>query len=270
LHTLQSVEPDDFDPEQQERLHARRLEFAESYNLDELADEAFSALSAQGSAVGYYLRALKMSGLPDSGKNLATGSLNPLRRALKYLKGNQAAIAHDTRCLDLMLDLSWMVSTRTKFFEKERQALPLDSAQWRECFNTLVALEEIGETQRPMLVAFVRGLAVFHLGDIDQSIDVFREIERISDRIRGRKRVIRSYVASTPEGLPRKFHGSVAWVSAEGRRGEVYVEELRRKILFFPRDFARPEIGAGDTLGEFHVAFNFLGLIADPTEYYKS
>jgi hypothetical protein len=269
LHTLQSVEPEDFDAEQQERLHARRLEFGEYYDLDELADEAFAALSAQGSAVGYYLRALKISGLPDSARNLGTGMLAPLHRALRYLEQNRETISHDPRCLDLMLDLWWMTSTKSRFFERERQALPLDRTQWTHCLEIVVALEGMGESQRPILLAFIRGLALFHLGDIEQAIEVFRDVERDSDRVRGRRRIVRSYLASTADGQPQRFHGNVDWVSPQGTKGEVYVEGLRRKILFFPRDFGRPEVGRADSLGEFHIGFNFLGPIADPPGYYR-
>ena len=63
LYAFQTADPAGFDPEQQERFHARRLEFAESYGMQPLADEAFEALSTQGSCAGYYVRALRMSGL---------------------------------------------------------------------------------------------------------------------------------------------------------------------------------------------------------------
>jgi hypothetical protein len=39
--------------------------------------------------------------------------------------------------------------------------------------------------------------------------------------------------------------------------------------VFFPRDFGKPEIAPGDTLGEFHIGFNFLGPVADPRSYYR-
>ena len=268
LHTLQSVEPEDFDAEQRDRFLARRLEFGQRYNLNELADEAFDALSAEGSGTGYYLRALYMSGLPETSRNLGTGVPSPLRRALKYLEQNHEKVSRDPRCMDLMLDLWWMVNTKSRFFEGERQTLPLDEGHWRECYDTLMTLESLGESQRPSLLLFLRGLSLFHLGDFGQAVEVFREVERISDRIRGRRRIVRSYLASTPAGAPAKFHGSVIWVSAESRNGQVYVEEMRRKIVFLPRDFGRPEIAPGDSLGEFHIGFNFLGPVADPPSHH--
>jgi hypothetical protein len=97
----------------------------------------------------------------------------------------------------------------------------------------------------------------------------FRDVERESDKVRGRRRIIRSYLASTSTGQPQKFHGDVRWVASSSARGEVYVEEIRHRILFLPQDFRRPDIAPGDTLGEFHIAFNFLGPIADPVGYYR-
>jgi hypothetical protein len=268
LHTLQSVEPEDFDAEQRDRFLARRLEFGQRYDLNEMADEAFGALSSKGSCTGYYLRALYMSGLPETSRNLNAGDPVPLRRALRYLEENYGSISRDPRCLDLILDLWWMTNTKSRFFERERQVLPLAEDQWRRCYDIVIALEGIGESQRSALLSFLRGLALFHLGDFGQAIEVFREVERESDRIRGRRRIVRSYLASAPDGQPQKFHGNVAWVSPQSTKGEVYVEAIRRKVVFFPRDFGKPEITPGDTLGEFHIGFNFLGPVADPPSHY--
>jgi hypothetical protein len=76
-------------------------------------------------------------------------------------------------------------------------------------------------------------------------------------------------LASTIDGKPRKFNGTVTWKSEDGRKGEIYVEEIRRKIPFFPRDF-NPNIKKHDSLNDFHLAFNFIGPIADPRSYFKS
>jgi len=49
----------------------------------------------------------------------------------------------------------------------------------------------------------------------------------------------------------------------------VYVDELMQRITFIPRDF-RTDLRTNVTLGEFHIAFNFLGPIADPIGYSKA
>jgi len=270
LYAFQTAESADFDARQQERFHSRRLEFASRLDMKAMIEDAFATLVAQGSKAGYYLRALHMSGLPDTAKALTDdGNLAQLQRALRYLEEHRKDISGDGRCLDLLFDLWWMVETKTRLFATERVVLPLKEVQWRHCLEILLELEATGQSHRPIFLAFLHGLALFHIGHVSQSLEVFRDVEHESDKVHGRRRIIRSYLTSTPTGHPQKFHGDVHWLASSGARGEVYVEEIRHKILFLPQDFRRPDIAFGDTLGEFHIAFNFLGPIADPVGYYR-
>ena len=59
-------------------------------------------------------------------------------------------------------------------------------------------------------------------------------------------------------------------VEADQRRGQVFVNELSRQITFLPIDFNLPDIRPNDSLDEFHIAFNFLGPIADPLSRYET
>jgi hypothetical protein len=43
----------------------------------------------------------------------------------------------------------------------------------------------------------------------------------------------------------------------------------RSRIPFIPQQFGKPDILEGESPGEFHIAFNFLGPIADPIAYYS-
>jgi hypothetical protein len=94
-------------------------------------------------------------------------------------------------------------------------------------------------------------------------------LERESDAVWGKRRIIRSYLASSEAGLPLPFHGDVHWLSPDSLRGEVYVTELMRPVKFFVREFPKQDIRKGLSLGEFHIGFNFLGPIADPKVYPK-
>ena len=127
------------------------------------------------------------------------------------------------------------------------------------------------EGQYPVaLLKFLQSLATFHLGWIDNALALFRELEQVTDYVLGRRRIIRSYLASTPSGEPAVFHGTVAWIDNEQRRGQAYVEELRCRIPMFPIEFARGrELRQGDPIGRFHIAFNFIGPMADPTPFYR-
>lgn len=269
LYTFQTAPKDEFDPEQVENFDKRRLEFAQFVGEEALAQDAFDALVAQGSAAGFFIRALHLSGLPDSAPLGAQWDNLRLRRALEYLEENRSKVSQDARCLDLLLDLWWMVKTKNRFFASERTAPPLGPDDWQYLLNVVDQLSLTGESYRPLVLTFLRGLSLFHLRQYDASIEAFREVDRESETMWGKQRIIRSYIASQKSGQPQVFHGTAAWVTPDGARAEVYVEEIMRRVPFFPREFGQPNIRKGETLGEFHIAFNFLGPVADSKAYLR-
>ena len=267
LSAFETTDEQSLDVTQRERFHTRRLQLGEVLDIPSLADEAFEALDQSGSCAGYFIRALylsgRLTGRPESReKELAS-------KGLEYLEANWDRIKRDIRCLELNLDLWWLVHTGNRFFASERLTLGLSNTEWQQLVRLIDDITTSGETQRPVVMAYLRAIAYFHLGYTQQSFDEFREVERVSDQISGSRRIVRSYLASTVDGTPKKFHGTVSRLSQEGRRGEVYVEELGRAVPFFPADFGKPEIIRGETLGEFHIAFNFLGPIADAAFHYR-
>ncbi len=269
LHAFQVTDSADLDPSQQENFQQRRLQYAQLLDMEDMEADAFSELEKTGSRAGYFLRALRISGLSRESKDSMNLDDPRLLSAYTYLEQHSREIATDVRCLDLMLDLWWMINTRTRFFVGERTSLRLNQVQWQKLHELVGIQEATRESQRPVVLAFLKGLALFHLGDIVRSLEVFRNLQRDSELVRGRRRIIRSYLASAETGEPRKFHGTVSRIFAEGTRGEVYVEELMQRITFIPRDF-RTDLRTNATLGEFHIAFNFLGPIADPIGYSKA
>jgi len=268
-YAFETAPRDEFDPEQLENFEKRRMEFANLTGLAEMEEKAFDALVAQGSAAGYYLRALRLSEPRLSAPDDGPWDENRLKEGLTYLKQHRPTIDSDSRCLDLLLDLWWMTKTKSRMFRGDRAAPPFSTEDWQYLLGLVEHLLALGQSSRPLILAYQRGLSLFHLRQYDRSFDVFKELERESDAIWGKKRIIRSYLASTEAGRPQVFHGEVRWLSPEGMRGEVYVEELMRSVKFFAKEFPKQDLRKGESLGEFHIGFNFLGPIADPKIYYK-
>jgi hypothetical protein len=269
LAAFQTAESMELDIEQKVLLQSRRMDIAALLQWHEMEESAFRALEEAGSTAGFYLRALKLSGLPKSADNLNAANHEKIQKAMHFLQGNYAKVSQDARCLDLLFDLWWISNTGRKIFSSERVTVAFGSDLWSQCLAILEDIDRTGDSQRPLTVAFFRGLAHFHLNQLEAATQTFKELDRESERTMGRRRIVRSYIASTPEGQPRKFHGTVAWASSEGNRGAVHVEELRRSVDFIPRDFGRAEIEKGASLGEFHIAFNFVGPLADPVTMHK-
>jgi hypothetical protein len=267
---LQSAESIELDPEQEEMLQQKRLELGYLLDIHQLREEALKALEQQGSTAGFYMRALQLSGLPETGNEVNSRNVGRLTDALDFLKTNYEKIKTDARCLELMLDVWWVVNSGAKLFASERIALPFNSSQWGECLSLIHAIEATGQSRRPLVISFLSGLSLFHLNEFDRAFRVIEELERESERAMGRRRIIKSYLASDQSGRATKYSGTVSWVAADGNKAAVLVDGIRRQVNFRPRDFGRPEIVRGAILSYFHIAFNFVGLLADPVAFYKN
>jgi len=264
LHALQTTEVDELDGRQVERFHMRRHQLAELAGDVALSKESLRALRERGSGAGLFLQALGMSGLADLGRTFTKEDYERVEKARAFLEADQDLVFGDPRCLGLYLDLWWISRTGERFFSTERSTPPLGPADWDYFLRMITILEDSGESGRETVLGFLRGLALFQLERVSEAMAVFREVERQSTSIRSRRRVIRSYLASTPEGRPRLFHGTVSSVDRRGRKGELYVDELRRSAQFLLADFRMTDAVVGESPGDFHIAFNFLGPVADP------
>ncbi len=269
LYAFQVASAEELEPSERDHLDGNRLSFAQLVNINSLADEAFDALAARGSCAGYYLRALHMSGIQNTVIQTATGDFTQQINAFQYLQKNIALINKDVACLELYFDLWWIVKAKTKPFQIERLCPPFTENDWKECLKIIDDLEKTGQPSRPLRLSFLKGLAQFHLGFVDVAIRNFHDVYIEALGLHGRWRIINSFIASNPDGTPKKYHGDIAEILENGRRGIVYVDELRKEIKFITANFGRMDFVKRDALPEFHISFNFLGPIAEPVSYYQ-
>jgi len=277
LHVFGRADIEDFSFDQRERFHIRRMDIARVLGNTVLSDQAFEALKTQGSRAGYYLRAYQKAGLRP--QDLVNESIDKVRQercrlAADYLEENRQNIANDGRCLYLLLRLWWLAHTGRPIFYGERQTTPFTQKDWLYCYSIIQDLMNVGEAYRNPSIKYLLGLAAFHIDDVEGAFEIFHELEREADYVQGRRRIVRSYLASMPDnqapvGKPQMFTGIVSWVDVERNRGDLYVEQLRRTVRFLPFDFNKPDIRKYESI-RFHLAFNFLGPIADPIAYFKA
>ncbi|MEU4383227.1 DEAD/DEAH box helicase family protein [Micromonospora echinofusca] len=267
LGAFDLLDPLELNPSQIDRYYERQQEFADTVGDIELADAAFESLAARNSGAGVYLRARAMANPSLLGMGLPRTDGTRTRNALQYLAQYPDLVAQDVRCQNLQFDLWWVLYGGQRIFADERYCLPFNGARWREALAMIERLERLGRTYRDVPLLLLRGLTEFHLGDLSAAFSTFDEVRRRSDEVRGRRRIVRSYLASASDGRPVIHNGTVLWVSDDLRRGEVQVDELRRRVTFIPREFGARDLRPGANLGDFHIAFNFLGPIADPPGY---
>ncbi len=269
LSAFEVFDVDGADVSQIERFHRRRQEFGDLVDDVRIADDAFDALLEAGSAAGVYLRARQLASLDEWREEDRQPDMASVESALAFLERYAAVAEEDPRCLNLAFDLWWFTKTGGRPFDEERACLPLPTQDWAELRDRCASLLITGESYRQVSLMYLRGLAEFHLGAITDALATFSEVERQSDEIRGRRRIARSYLASDTSGAPRLFGGTINWVSGDMRRGEVYIDDLRQRVRFIPREFGSRDLRRGSSLGDFHIGFNYLGIIADPVGFYR-
>ena len=268
LDALETVDPDLLDIRNMEQFYKRRMEVGGLLGDLELSESAFQSLGALGSAAGFYIRAREIANLPPDPQNEFGVDISSCSAAWEYLENNRSKIAHDPRCLNLLFNYWWLTKTGQRLFENERVALPFQEAEWTYALQLCEELRSLG-SHRDIALSFLEAIALFHLNNVSRALQLFREVEGESYKVSGRRRILRSFLASESRGSPRVFHGNAQRVYSGSSRAEVFVEELRQSITFLPADFGRPNIRQGDSLGEFHIAFNFIGPIADPPARYR-
>ena len=264
LDALETVDPGLLDSGNRVNFHRRRMEVGNLIDDRDLSESAFQNLLELGSAAGFYLRAREMGGSPADPQKPTPMRHRQYQEAWDYLERHRSLIAHDSRCLNLLFDYWWLSKTGHRLFDAERVGLPFTGDDWRYGLQLIRELKALSGSHRGLTMLFLEAIALFHLRQLSPSLQLFKEVENESYKVPSRRRILRSFLASEPSGTPSAFQGNVQWVDPGGRRGQVFVNELRQLITFFPADFGRPGIQQGDALGEFHIAFNFINPIADP------
>ena len=257
-----TADPDMFPQSQQEQLRGREYELAGLLSDADLATEAWEALIEMGSGAGHYIEALRHAGLRPG---VRLGEITPHDAAAgySYLREHWSLAQRDSRNLELALDLWWLSRCGRRLLDGERIPLPFSDADWSECLTLALKVEEQETSQRAAVIRYIRGISEFHLRRFGAAFNTFDELEGLSEGVAGRKRIIRTYRASTSNGTPQSFTGTVESVESDGRTGRVFVPTIGRSLTFFPRDFGWPDLRRGDSLGEFYVAFNLRGISAD-------
>lgn len=256
LASMVSLEKAQLSRGQQAKYDSRFAQIAALLGDSELEHSRLEMLAENEDPSAYFLLALKQSGLLD-GDFDRLGAVDALER----LRDAPLHVREDWRCARLLLDVFWIKKTGVRFLQGEREALPFSTSDWEECLaivDSAVGLADFDGYR----AEFLRGLAYFHLGQVQQSKSVFDQLDRDSGSLT--RRVFTTYLASNADGSPRVFSGQVRSVRPDGSRGFVWVDELGVELPFIPRRFNIEDLGRNDLLPDFWVGFNMRGPFGDP------
>ncbi|MBE9156393.1 hypothetical protein IQ265_06060 [Nodosilinea sp. LEGE 06152] len=266
--TLASLE--NFPPKQQTDFQKRRRQVAELTGKVELSESAMQELLKLDPAAAYHLEGYEKVHDFLFEDQLSQAQIQECYIVLDQLKEHYDVLKKNAKALYFLLRIWWLSKTGRRLFYDERQTLPFSTKDWRYLSELLKDLMLTNEFYENSSLTYLQGIAEFHLNHIATSLEVFKQLE-VSETGTGRRRIIRSYLASDTAGKPKLYSGTVDWRRGNPRDpGLIYVAELQRqKIKFVPQQFGRPDIRPGEVINEFYIAFNFLGPIADPVGYYK-
>lgn len=263
LHAFELAQAEDaISPE---RFDWRRMQLGNVIGNQVLSDEAFNSLCSQGSTAGYYLRALQTAGNLPVDKEFSKEEIGRCESATSYLMNNYEKISRDPKCLFLLVRLTWGAKVKHAIFSGQRRSAALNRNDWQQMLTLLTDLMVCGEAQHLSIVRYLFGLTKFHLGDFVDAIKVFEELEQ--EFVHGKMRPKRWYLATNSQGRPEIFAGDVEKRSA--KKGYVYVSKFRTSVPFIPQEFYKPDIQPNDPLTDFHIAFSFMGPIAEPASFYE-
>lgn len=251
----------------------RKSNLLQSLGKYELSKEIFDSLKQKGSRIGYLRYSIEHLSKISTDKTLSKSDTELCREVHQFLERDRQFIKEDLGCLYQLLKSWWMMKTGSYLFKKEneRQAVPFNQNDWSYCIGIFDDMRLIKGLENDPSMMYLYGITLFHKEFYEMSERIFRSIahQDISTGKGGGRRIIKYYLASNEDGTPRVYTGKVSTISHERNEGYIYVDDFHRTVKFFPRDFKDQSLREGDQIEPFHIGFNFINIVADPTSYYK-
>lgn len=260
--TLDLVDPEFLDPTQAEIFQRQRFRVGEVLGDTPLTEEAFDALSAAGSTVGYYLRARALAPTtPERGETANSADRAAARTAAGYLWTVYDSISADTRCLLLLLSCEWLAMTGRWLFRGQRQSLPFSTEDRLKLRHILLDLLSSAPNAVQARYRYLEAVLNWLTTDEAGARESFRALAYETEYVE-RGRVISRHVIADEADQPIVFDGVVERKISD-KRWSVYVERLSRRVDLVESDRDQSSIEVGRTIRDFTIAFNYLGPIVD-------
>jgi hypothetical protein len=239
----------------------RRMRVAQVLRDNELEQSSFDELERLRPTVAYYLRA--RSFCPDAldpthTVDVATKSQSD--QAATYLEDRYDQIAHDSRALQLLIQLRWLAVSGERLLQHDRCIIPRDFAFQTKILNYVRTLNELAGSGASNVYRLLEAALQWIAGDSSLAREQFNQLARDSDFEDG-SRVVRRLllISEDSEG----YRGTADRLRKEGI-WSVSVKNFPGKVDLEVRQFNGEELRKGRELRGFNIAFNYLGPIADP------
>lgn len=261
-YLLESAELEGVSEQNQNDFDNLKLKFNDLIQNHKIADSIFERLRESGNASGYYIRAKNILGFLNIGNEFF---YEKNKEIFEYLSEHFTDIKNDNKCLFLLFRSWWFIKTKSMFFSKEKQTLPLSESDWEYCLNILNRMEAIG-INFSATIYYLKAIAEFHLEMYPESTQTFSMLDSETNySFYGKRRVQKFYLSSNPDGTPKSYSGQVrrsVAANMNDKRGNIYIPELRQVIPFLLNDFRKSSYQDGERISSLYISFNFRGPIA--------
>lgn len=261
---LDRVDNGQLEAHEQELFETRRFKVSQTLQDHKLEQDALAALEGLGSCAGVFLRAHQIGG-PLRGSGVASEQdRRTAAKALEFLRAETDRIRHDGRCLRYVLRCLWLTSTGHYLFGGERSPLPEQEETIREILTFLDALADLEGMSGDARMQYLRAVLMWRLRQEHSAREVWKLLSQ-ETAFSDPRRVIRHHVWTEAGARPKLFHGRITSSQLHQGRARVRVDEIHQEVDLLQRDFRDLELRRGSAvLGGFHIAFNFIGPVADP------
>lgn len=261
---MERFDPGQLDPEQLERFEERRVKVAQTLDDNRLEQDALDALDRMGSKAGIFLKAREIGG-PLWGSGIATTEdASKAECVISFMRDHSEKIHDDARCLRYFLRSLWLAATGSYLFGGERSPIPEQEGTLQEILSSLDILSDLEGALGDPRTQYLRAVLMWRLRREHSAREVWSSLSR-ETAFSDPRRVVRHHVWTEAGGQPRLFNGRITSDAVGRGRARVQVEELRQEVELLQRDFPSLDLRRGATVsGGFHIAFNFIGPVADP------
>ncbi|ODW50568.1 hypothetical protein BBL88_17745 [Vibrio parahaemolyticus] len=258
----------DIEERHQSDFLVRKSKLHEALGDTAITDSTLEELKTISIEDYHYYMISKLISEVDFHNDLKKRDENAVKDALHYIEENNNDIESSYKINVLKLRLYWLLETTEPMLNSERMAVCKGENFWSVIVELTSKVISCSYNNNVTIYKFLKGVALFHLSQYKSCEDIFRNLSRESESINGSRRVFKSFVMSNELGV-KKLSGELTQINAPRNRGQIYIDELKTTVRLLPSDFSLTESDRGSSLNNFHIAFNFLGPLADNEKYYK-
>lgn len=259
---------DDIEDRYQVDFLQRKASLYKKIGTDDFCNDALDDLKSLSPEDYHYYSITKII----NGVSFETADNNNIsvaKEVILYIKRHKLQEINSYKINVIYLRMYWFYENHVSLLKGERVVIKKNESFWEHVFAACDNIIKNSYNNNVIRYHFIQAISLFNLSDFSNCDKIFKYLSRESESISGSKRIFKSFLMSNENGV-RKFSGEITRLQLSRNRGEIYIDELKTKVMFLPSDFNITLGDEGGYINDFHIAFNYLGPLADNVKYFKA